>query len=75
MCKQISSGEMYFIVENGHLIQEVKVVKTDGDFAVLRCQNGCVWLRLRRSRLYSSKEAAQSSIPKPKQKIVLSHWK
>lgn len=74
MDNQIQEGRVYFIIENGHLVRKVKALKLDGEFVTLRCENGCGWTRLRKSRLYLTKEAAQASIPRPKKKIVLSHW-
>ena len=57
-------GDTAFIVESKWRIREVQIIKLSGGFATIRFLDGEGGIRIHESRLFSSKEAAESSMPK-----------
>lgn len=56
-------GTTAFIVESNRLIREVVVLKRTGDFYIVRfldCNGG---IRIRGSRLFATREAAEQAVP------------
>ena len=56
------SGQSAWIVESGHFIRRVYILRISGDFVTLRfadCDGG---MRVRMSRLYPNKEAAIAAV-------------
>ena len=56
-------GSKAFIIESNRIIREVTIVRKNSDFYVVRFDsNGCI--QLRKSRVFSSKEAAKEHLLK-----------
>ena len=60
------SGDTAYIVENGLYIHGVKILKVAGGFATLVFTDRDCGTRLRESRLFPTKEAAEATLPKKK---------
>lgn len=57
-------GDKAFIIESSVFVKEIEVVKIAGGFVTIRYQNSNGGFRVRESRLYSTKEEAESHIKK-----------
>lgn len=57
-------GQTVYIVENGHFIRECVVINYVGGMYTIRFSDGNGAIKLRESRLFQTKEAAQSSVRK-----------
>lgn len=56
-------GSKAFIIESNRIIREVTIVRKNSDFYVVRFDsNGCI--QLRKSRVFSSEEAAKEHLSK-----------
>lgn len=55
-------GQTVYIVENGHFIRECVVINYVGGMYTIRFSDGNGAIKLRESRLFPTKEAAQSSV-------------
>lgn len=56
-------GSKAFIIESNRIIREVTIVRKNSDFYVVRFDsNGCI--QLRKSRVFSSEEAAKEYLSK-----------
>ena len=64
MPNKYSPGDTAYIVESSRFIREVKVLKIAGGFATLRFTDSDGGIKLRESRLFPTKEAAEASLPK-----------
>ena len=64
MPNKYSPGDTAFIVESSRFIREVKVLKSAGEFVTLRFADSDGGIRLRESRLFPTREAAEASLPK-----------
>ena len=64
MANKFKPGDTAFIVESSRFIREVTVLKITGGFATLRFPDTGGGIKLRESRLFPSKEAAEASLPK-----------
>ena len=64
MATKYKSGGAAFIVESSRFIREVRILKIAGGFATLRFADSDGGIKLRESRLFPTKEAAESSLPK-----------
>ena len=64
MATKYSPGDTAFIVESSRFIREVKVLKIVGGFVTLRFVDRDGGIKLRESRLFPTKEAAEASLPK-----------
>ena len=73
MPSKISSGDIAYIVESNLYIREVEVVKAAAGFCTIRFTDRCGGIKVRESRLFPSKEAAEASLPK-KETLKKSHW-
>ena len=71
MPNKYSPGDTAYIVESSRFIREVKVLKIAGGFATLRFTDSDGGIKLRESRLFPTKEAAEDSLPK---KTPRSQW-
>ena len=63
---RFKSGDIAYIVENGLYIREVKIRTISGGFATLVFTDREGGTRLRESRLFPTKEAAEATLPKKK---------
>lgn len=63
MQKRLEVGSHAFIVESNRIITEVVVAAIHGEFYVLRFMTGGA-IRLRRNRVFISREDAEAQLPK-----------
>ena len=63
MPNKYSPGDTAFLIESGRFIREVKIIKQSGDFCTLRFIDSNGGIKVRESRLYPTKEAAEASLP------------
>lgn len=65
MVTKLEVGDKAFIIESNRIVREVIVLKRSRDFFTVRfVENISGGIQLRASRLFSSKEEAQSCLPK-----------
>lgn len=65
MVTKLEVGDKAFIIESNRIVREVIVLKRSRDFFTVRfVANTSGGIQLRASRLFSSKEEAQSCLPK-----------
>ena len=64
MATKYNPGDTAFIVESSRFIREVRVLKIAGGFATLQFADSDGGIKLRESRLFPTKEAAEASLPK-----------
>ena len=62
MEKKYNPGDTAYIVESSLFLREVKILKVAGEFVTLRFTDSEGGVRLRVSRLFPTKEAAEESI-------------
>ena len=62
MPNKYSPGDTAFLVESGRFIREVKIIKQTGDFCTLRFADSNGGIKVRESRLFPTKEAAEASL-------------
>ncbi|WP_295069741.1 hypothetical protein [Ruminococcus sp.] len=62
MKSKYNSGDVVYIVENGHFIRECVVIRYSGGLYMIRFTDSNGAIKLRESRLFSSKEEAKKSI-------------
>ena len=62
MTGKYNSGDVVYIVENGHFIRECVVIRYSGGLYMIRFTDINGAIKLRESRLFSSKEEAKKSI-------------
>ena len=68
MVTKLEVGDKAFIIESNRIVREVIVLKRSRDFYTVRfVENTSGGIQLRASRLFSSKEEAQSYLPKKQQ--------
>ena len=63
MPNKYSPGDTAFILESGRFIREVKIIKQAGDFCTLRFTDSSGGIKVRESRVFPTKEAAEASMP------------
>lgn len=66
MTPSFKAGDTAYIVANGMEVLEVKIVAISGGFYTTRLPSGG-GIRLRESRLFPTKEAAEATTPKKHQ--------
>ena len=64
MKSSFSPGDRAYIVESNLYIREVEVIKAAGGFCTIRFTDRGGGIKVRESRLYPSREAAEASLPK-----------
>jgi len=62
MQERLEVGSHVFIIESNRIITEVVIAARRGDFYTVRFLNGGA-IQLRRSRIFSTKEEAETKIP------------
>ena len=67
MEQKYKPGDIAYIVANSIFIREVMILKISGGFVTLRFMEGGGAARLRESRLFPSREAAEECVAKNKQ--------
>ncbi len=73
MQSKFNPGDIAYIVESNLYIREVEVVKAAAGFFTIRFADHGGGIKVRESRLFPSKEAAEASLPK-KESPKKSHW-
>ena len=73
MSSKYSPGDIAYIVESNLYIRKVEVVKAAAGFCTIRFADHGGGIKVRESRLFPSKEAAEASLPK-KETPKKSHW-
>ena len=73
MQSKFNPGDIAYIVESNLYIREVEVVKAAAGFFTIRFADHGGRIKVRESRLFPSKEAAEASLPK-KESPKQSHW-
>ena len=73
MQSKFNPGDIAYIVESNHYIREVEVVKAAAGFCTIRFTDHGGGIKVRESRLFPSKEAAEASLPK-KEVLKKSRW-
>ena len=68
MTKKYNPGDTAFIVESSLSVREVKIVKIAGGLVTLRFTDSNGGVKLRESRLFPTKDAAEASLPKNKRR-------
>lgn len=63
MVNKYKPGDIAYIIESKHLIQEVKVINKSGGFCTVRFTDGVGGLKLRESKLFPSEREAQNALP------------
>ena len=58
------NGAIAYIIESNRIIREVTVVKRSGEFYLLKFSNGSGGIRVRKNRLYATKQDAENGLPK-----------
>jgi len=66
-------GDTAFLIESNRIIREVKILKFAGGLYTVRFADGTGGIKVRESRLYTSKEKAEAAIPKSIEKPAPHH--
>ena len=61
---KFNPGERAFIIESSIFVKEVEIVKAAGGFVTIRYPNSSGGFRVRESRLFATKDEAESNIRK-----------
>ncbi len=69
MANKYNPGDTAFIVESNRFVREVEIIKITGEFATLRFSDTKGGVKLRESRLFPTKEEAENSIKKNRQRL------
>ena len=69
MNSKYNPGDTAFIVESSLFVREVKIVKIVGGMVTLRFTDTNGGVKLRESRLFPTKEEAEASIKKSRQRF------
>ena len=64
MSASFNPGDRAYIVESNLYLREVEVIKVAGGFCTIRFVDRGGGIKVRESRLYPSREAAEASLPK-----------
>ena len=73
MSASFNPGDRAYIVENNLYLREVEVIKVAAGFCTIRFVDRGGGIKVRESRLFPTKEAAEASLPK-KETTKKSHW-
>ncbi len=73
MTTKYNPGDRAYIVESNLYIREVEVIKTAAGFCTIRFTDHGGGIKVRESRLFPSKEAAEASLSK-NEMSKKSHW-
>ena len=70
-------GDVAYIVESNRIIREVKIVRCSGGMFLVKFPDTGGGIKVKRHRLFATREEAESSIAKPKEKKKpnpYEHW-
>lgn len=71
---QFNVGDTAFIVDNRIFLREVVIKRATKDFCVITYKDTGATIRIRQSRLFSSKEDAVKAIPAYARPKKQNHW-
>lgn len=71
---QFNVGDTAFIVDNRIFLREVVIKRATKDFCVITYKDTGATIRIRHSRLFTSKEVAENTIPESARPKKKSHW-
>lgn len=71
MTHTYSPGDIAYIVANKRFVREAQILYIDGDFCTLRFTDSDGGIKVRSSRLFPTKEAAEATLPK--KKVISQH--
>lgn len=63
---QYKIGDRVFIISNNVKVQELEIIKVEGEFYTLRSLNAYGGMRLRENRLFTTKDEAYQELNKHK---------
>lgn len=71
---RFTAGDTAFIVDNRIFLREVVIKRATKDFYVITYKDTGATIRIRHSRLFTSKEVAENTIPESARPKKKSHW-
>jgi hypothetical protein len=71
---RFTAGDTAFIVDNRIFLREVIIKRATKDFCVITYKDTGATIRIRYSRLFTSKEVAENTIPESARPKKKSHW-
>lgn len=74
MANRLNYGNIAYIVDNGHFLREVKVLRVTRDLFTICYLDTNTAIRVRKSRLFFTEEAALETIPPSARPTKKSHW-
>lgn len=74
MADVFHNGDTAYIVDNIRFLREVTIMHVTKDFCVIRYKDTSGGIRVRKSRLFLSKDAAIESMPPSARPKKASHW-
>lgn len=73
MSSSLKVGDSAYVVDNKRFLREVVIMKATRDFCVIKYTNTGSLIRVKNSRLFSSKKEAESTMP-PSARPGMNHW-
>ena len=73
MSSNLKVGESAYVVDNKRFLREVIIMKVTRDFCVIKYTDTGSLIRVRSSRLFSSKNEAELSMPRSARPGI-NHW-
>ena len=73
MDNRFNSNDTAFLIESNRIIREVRIVKYAGGLYTIQFVDGGGGIKVRESRLFSTKEEADTAIQKPRLKTSPRH--
>ena len=74
MANRLNKGDIAYIVDNGHFLREVKVLRVTRDlFTICYLDTGAT-IRVRKSRLFFTEKEALETIPPSARPTKKTHW-
>ena len=74
MAEAFHNGDTAYIIDSVRFLREVTIVRVTKDFCVIRYKDTSGGIRVRKSRLFLSKDAAIKSMPPSARPKRVSHW-
>lgn len=56
-------GDTVFLIESNRIVREVSIIKSTGDYYTVKFVKGGGGIKVRESRLFATREAAESVVP------------
>lgn len=64
----MKQGDTAFIIESNRLIREVEIIRTSGEFYLIRFKDSGGGIKVRKNRMFPTREEAEGSFPQSLQK-------